>query len=169
MTLYWGRSKQRASMDALVGQPVQGSGRKVPGYGGRARPMRTALARRTGRGPQAGRIPLPEATMPDWPCPEVSRRASAMPFVEALIGVSDLPSPLSSFHAKESPLPKGAHAYVAVNSRKRCRALGCTSNRGGIAGCRKHHRNNTSHGYPEGRRISIQELQLREEPRRGVP
>ena len=54
--------------------------------------------------------------------------------------------------------PKGAYAYAAVNSRKRCRALGCTSNRCGIAGfCRKHHRGNTSHGHPFGRRIEAKE------------
>lgn len=56
------------------------------------------------------------------------------------------------------PSPKGAYAYAAVNSRRRCRGPGCTSNRCGISPyCRRHHRGNTRHGHPEGRKINPKE------------
>jgi hypothetical protein len=56
------------------------------------------------------------------------------------------------------PSPKGAYAYAAFNSKRRCRANGCTSNRCGISPyCRRHHRGNTHHGHPEGRKIDPRE------------
>jgi hypothetical protein len=55
-------------------------------------------------------------------------------------------------HTKEYPMP--AYAYAAINSRRSCRVAGCSRTRYGISPyCRRHHRGNTNHGHPEGRRI----------------